>query len=361
MRVLMVGVDENTVGGMLTVVQNYQKASDFCDSTHLEYIATATRAGAWGKIKKMLLGFARIAFTIRKHDIDIVHVHMSERGSVFREGFVVLLANTLGSKTIIHMHGAEIETWYKNQWPLVRKLIRYIFCSADRMLILGTKWRPFISEVMQGQTQKIKVLRNAVHVESSNMACASATDILFYGALIKRKGVDDLLQAFAAIKDEIPTMNLRLYGDDQDYRPIEKISEFGLEGRASYGGWVTPDNREQVFANTLVNVLPSYNEGLPMTILESMGYGIPNISTNIAAIPEAVDDGVNGFLVRPGDVEALKQRLLKLCTDKELWQQFSNNAHTKAYDFFSLDSHIKRLLSIYDELLADHSHDEKGF
>lgn len=359
MKVLMVGVDEKTLGGMLTVVQNYMKSEKFCNTTNLEYIATATRGTKREKIQKMLKGFRRIVSTLRRNNIDIVHVHMSERGSVFREGFVVLLAKTLGTKTVIHMHGAEIETWYRQQCSLVQKLTRHIFCASDCMLVLGKEWAPFMSEVMKGQEGKIKVLHNGVHVESSNKAKSSSTNILFYGALIKRKGIEDLLQAFSNIKDKIPFINLCIYGDDQNYHPSEKIKRFRLEGRASYGGWITEDNRERIFANTLVNILPSYNEGLPMTILESMGYGIPNISTRIAAIPEAIEDGVNGFLIHPGDISQLQQRILTLCKDKKLWQEFSNKAYETASQKFSLESHIERLISIYSGLVEDSRQHDK--
>ena len=98
-----------------------------------------------------------------------------------------------------------------------------------------------------------------------------------------------------------------------------------------------------VFSNTLINVLPSYNEGLPMTILESMGYGIPNISTNIAAIPEAITDGVNGFTIEPGDVDSLAEKMKNLILHKDLWVKFSNNAYETAKNEFSIKTHFAQI------------------
>ena len=296
----------------------------------------------------------QIVSTITKHRIDIVHVHMAERGSVFREGFVVLLAKALGAKTIIHMHGADIETWYDHQPFVIKRFTRMIFCSADRMIVLGKNWLPFMQQVMHGHEDKIRVLHNAVHVEDQNMANPDATDVVFYGMLIKRKGVEDLMRAFAMVKDEIPErIQLRLYGDDLNFDPEEKIAEYHLEGRASYGGWLTEETRKQAFANTLVNVLPSYNEGLPMTILESMGYGIPNISTNIAAIPEVIDDGENGYLIKPGDVDVLAERIRIICNDREAWKRMSFNAYHKAKEEFSLENHFEQLISTYNNLIEE--------
>ena len=263
----------------------------------------------------------------------------------------------MGCKTIIHMHGATIEDWYKRQNIVVKKIIEKIFCSADKMIVLGDLWLPFMKKVMGNENEsKLAVLHNAVNVPSSNSYNLDATEILFYGMLIQRKGIDDLLEAFRAIKDEVPIeIKLALYGDDYDSEEkIEaKIKRFDLEGRAEYRGWLTPENREKVFSKAIVNVLPSYNEGLPMTILESMGHGIPNISTNIAAIPEAISDGINGYLITPGDINSLKEKMKNVILNRKIREKFSESAYETAKKEFSIDSHINRLLKIYKDILDD--------
>lgn len=351
MNVLMIGVDETSIGGMLTVVNNYKNNKEFCNQTNLKYIATVIRASKFTKIKTFISKIPEIVSTIKKNNIDIVHVHMAERGSVFREGFVVLIAKCMGCKTVIHMHGADIEKWYNKQNILIKKIIAWIFCLSDRMIVLGENWLPFMKSVMAKHEDKIRVLHNAVNVEETNKANANATDILFYGMLIKRKGIEDVLAAFEKIKDDIPdTIHLKLYGDNKEFDADKKIKEYHLAEKASYEGWMTSDKRAEVFSNVLINVLPSYNEGLPMTILESMGYGIPNISTNIAAIPEAIEDGVNGFVIEPGDVSELADRIKTLVLDKTLWKKFSENAYSTAKKEFSIQAHIKQLLKIYEQI-----------
>ena len=250
------------------------------------------------------------------------------------------------------MHGADIEDWYNKQFVLIKKLIANIFCAADVMIVLGDNWLPFMRSVMVGNEKKIKVLHNAVYVEADNKANVNATDILFYGMLIKRKGIEDLLAAFEKIKDDIPkNIHLRLYGDNKEFDVLNKLKEYHLEERASYEGWMTSEKRQTVFSNTLINVLPSYNEGLPMTILESMGYGIPNISTNIAAIPEAITDGVNGFTIEPGDVDSLAEKMKNLILHKDLWVKFSNNAYETAKNEFSIKTHFAQLMKIYEQIM----------
>ena len=89
-----------------------------------------------------------------------------------------------------------------------------------------------------------------------------------------------------------------------------------------------------------------------MTILESMGYGIPNISTNIASIPEAVIDGINGNLSPPGDVDRLAYVMKRLSLDVDLRISYSQEAYLKAKEEFSLPYHFKKLLNIYGELAS---------
>lgn len=354
MNVLMIGVDDASVGGMLTVVNNYRTNEYFCKKTNLQYIATVIRANKLKKITTFISKIPEIIFTIKNKKIDIVHVHMAERGSVYREGMVVLIARAMGCKTVIHMHGANIETWYDNRVALNKMLISWIFNQADRMIILGENWRPFMERVMRGHEDKIRVLHNAVQVESCDMANENARNILFYGMLIQRKGIDDLLEAFSSLIREIPDdICLTLYGDDHDAdeKIQTKIAKYDASNRIKYQGWLTEENRREVFHNSLINVLPSYNEGLPMTILESMGYGIPNIATNIAAIPEAIDNGMNGFVIQPGNVRELKDSMKKLVTDKDLWKKFSENAYNDAKNKFSIQAHISTLLKIYNQLL----------
>lgn len=355
MKVLMVGVDKTSVGGMLTVINNYLNNKEFCKQTHLKYIPTVIRANKLVKIITFIKKIPLIKRTIKKDSIDIVHVHMAERGSVFREGYVIHLAKKMGCKTVIHMHGAKIEDWYNNQGKFVQKIVRNIFNSADCMLVLGERWKPFMVSVMGEENEaKIKVLHNAVKVPNTNLYNPNAKNILFYGMLINRKGIDDLLKSFKDIMFQLPTdVNLVLYGDDHDSseKIQDKIHRFDLEKRVKYQGWLTSKNREKVFKNTMINVLPSYNEGLPMTILESMSYGIPNVSSNIVAIPEAIKNGVNGYLITPGDTQDLENKMLYLVKHGDVRRKISNEAYETVKKEFSLQNHFKKLIAIYESII----------
>lgn len=80
-----------------------------------------------------------------------------------------------------------------------------------------------------------------------------------------------------------------------------------------------------------------------MSILETMSYGIPNVTTNVASIPEVVFDGKNGYLIEPGDVTALAEKLKDLILNDEKRSVFSNNAHELISNEFSLETHLEKI------------------
>ena len=355
MTVLMVGVDRSRRGGMWSVVENYLNDKDFCRRINLIYIPTAT----FGSIPRRLVFSAKSFWSIYKlmkhQKVDIVHIHMAEKGSVFRKGVVQLMAKRAGCKTILHMHGADFESWYLGSGPRIRSLVRKILDRADRILILGHYLEPFVKSLLS-DPDKTAVLYNSVEVPPENPYRSSATKILFLGVPIQRKGIFDLLSAFQILDGELPPeYQLMICGADDGFNSgiSSRIKELRLENRVVLKGWIGKEEKSAVFGQTCVNVLPSYHEGLPMTILETMAFGIPNISTNVAAIPEIVEDGKNGVLIEPGNVEDLARAIQKLVLDRDLREKMSESSFRKIESGFSIGGHMDRLLNLYRELLTE--------
>jgi glycosyltransferase involved in cell wall biosynthesis len=347
----MIGVDKTSLGGMLTVIENYINCEEFLKKTNLIYIPTVINRCKLLKIVFFFRALVKILITIISKKINIIHVHMSEKSSVFREGIIILLGKLFRCKTIIHLHGATFEKWYKNQISIVQKMVRYIFNNADKVLVLGEIWKRSISNIMDN-TDKIEVLYNAVNIPSNNLYSNNANNIIFLGVLIERKGIDDLLKAILKIKDDIPSsIRVKLYGVDVYGNIEEKIKSLNLERIVEYSGWINSENKKECFSHAILNILPSYNEGLPMSILETMAYGIPNISTNIAAIPEAISNGGEGILVQPGDISGISKAILQIVNNPDLRSIYSINSYKKVNMKFNIKDHIDRVYNIYSNLL----------
>lgn len=351
MNVLMVGVDESTKGGMWTVVENYLNDKSFVKDNNLVYIPTSiTGCSIPKRLIFTLKAYARIVKAYQKTKFSIVHVHMSERASIRRKGIVMKYAQKRGAKIVLHMHGAEFEVLYRAMNESKKAYVRNTLELADKIIILGEYWRGFVGGLVSDPS-KVCVVYNGVVVPKSYKYSQTSNNILFLGAVSKRKGIDTLLDALkdkASILSESCCVNI--YGPDVEGDFENRIEENGLSEWVKYCGWLDKKNKAQVLENSSINILPSYNEGLPMTILEAMSYGVPSITTSVAAIPEAVN-GKNGIVIEPGDKDALANALVNLTFNKEKRIQLSKQAYIDAINKFSVEKHIAQVQEIYREII----------
>lgn len=347
-KVLMIGTDKSTGGGMWTVANSYINNETYNESVSLKYVPTYKVGSIIVRASFALEAYIKIILQLLINKPQILHAHMAEKGSVYRKGIAIKIAKVFGCKIVVHMHGAEFQEWYEGLKTSKKHYVASILNEADKIIILGEYWKQFIGTIVS--IEKIEVIYNAVE-QKKYIYNPDGSTVLFLGAVGKRKGAYDLVNAFSEIKDRIPkNINLKFYGPDFEKRITDIIYNCSAKERIQYCGWLDTENRYRVFSDTICSVLPSYNEGLPMTILETMSSGIPNISTNIAAIPEVVTAS-NGFLIEPGDIDALKQALIQICSDRELRIEKSNFSYNDIKNNFGIDKNINAVLSLYRDLL----------
>lgn len=349
MNVLMTGVSPDTRGGMWSVAQSELDSSAFRKETNCTYIPTATRGSLLKKIRFAFFALCKVFFYLLFHRPDLIHCHMSERGSVARKRIVLELSRLFGCKTVLHLHGAELEQWYRNSPVLVKCFVRTTLHRADLILLLGDYWRPFMREL--GVEDRCRVLHNGVECLEENHRSSAASGLLFLGEVGERKGAFDLLEAFRLALPDLPEeTDLFFYGPGDLEEMRERIRLYELQDRVFCPGWLGKDEKPKVFSKTAVHVLPSYHEGLPMSILETMAAGIPNIATDIAAVPEVID-GSNGVLVTPGDVTQLATALTKLMRNETERSILSEAAFQSIQKGFSVETHVKQLMEYYREMI----------
>ncbi len=148
MKLLMVGVSPDRTGGMWTVANNFIQNKDFVKKTNLEYVATSTNGSLMHRIKFMIKSFFEIRKKLKKDKFDIVYVHMAEKGSVFRKGYVLKLAKKKKCKTIIQMHAGPIMEWYNSCGRIKKRMAKKIFNRADIFLVLGDYWKKEITSIV---------------------------------------------------------------------------------------------------------------------------------------------------------------------------------------------------------------------
>lgn len=346
-KVLMVGTAKSTGGGMWTVANGYITSQLYNKKISLKYIPTFVVGSKLKRVLFAFIAYIRILWDLLIRRPKIMHVHMAEKGSVFRKGIAMLFGKIFGCKIVVHMHGAEFQSWYEALEEEKKNKVTAILNRADKIIILGEYWKPFVSTIVP--IDKIVVIYNAV-AQKEKMYNPDGSTLLFLGAVGQRKGAYDLVEAFSGIADKLPeNIVLKFYGPDFEKKIGRVIKDSAVSSRIEYCGWLNNVQKSDVFKETICSILPSYNEGLPMTILETMAVGIPNISTRIAAIPEVVDEN-NGYLINPGNQEQLKQAIIAVCNSREDRIHKSDFAYNTIKKKFNIESNIKQTLFIYKEL-----------
>lgn len=141
--------------------------------------------------------------------------------------------------------------------------------------------------------------------------------LIFVGRITAIKGLRVLLAAFARARATRPGLHLTLVGDGDDRAHLERLAA-PLGGAVHFAGYLSQGAVAAALAESDAMVLPSFAEGLPVVLMEAMASARPVIATQVAGVSELVEDGVSGFVVPPGDEDALADRIGRLADDPGL-------------------------------------------
>lgn len=344
-NILIVSPSLKNNGGITTVVKNYLNSKINYNFYNLE---TQIDGKAIKKIVYFVKAFFNIKKIIKKNKIDIVYFHISEGASIKRTELLLKKIKKLNVKTILHHHGANFLTWYESLNNTKKNKVTTMLSSVDTNIVLSEKLKKEYLKIVK--INNIEFVYNGVNVTNENKYLLNFNDrkyILFLGRLGERKGIYDLIEALR--EANIPSMyKLVICGDGEIEKVQSLVNTYHLSEKVIVKGWIDGNQKEEILNNTIINILPSYNEGLPMSILETMSLGIPNISTNIASIPEVIKNNETGILISPGDVNALKKSL-EILNDVGLLKKISVNSFNIIKSDFSLEKQIKSTIKIFEK------------
>lgn len=351
-KVLTIGSSQEVKGGITTVIEqflNYQ-----WDNIDMSLLPTYVEGSKIKQIFFFCKAILKFLIILVLNRPNIVHIHMSYNGSFYRKLFVVKLSKKFKVKTILHLHGSEFKLFYEKSCLTVKNKIKCLFETVDQTVVLGKDWLEFVQDV--SPEANIIVCNNAVDIPIEITTLSEGSfNILFLAVLLKRKGVYDLIEVIRQLKDEeffkMKNIKFIVAGDGPEYQTIlHLIQEYGLEPMVDVVGWVDNDKKHELLKISQLLVLPSYNEGLPMAILEAMSYGIPIISTDVGSIAEVVIPNRTGYLIQPGNQGQLKISIIDIVTDRLLWKNLSMNARNLISENYNIKKYLSNFQAIYTKL-----------
>jgi glycosyltransferase involved in cell wall biosynthesis len=298
----------------------------------------------------LLIAFAKLIWGRATRQIAGVHVNMAERLSVVRKGLVVVVSHQLGIPVLLHLHAAQLPQFYGRLPRWARAAVRYVFAVASEVVVLGDVSKRFVVDELGVPESRVTILINGVPAPRSGSPRSRSDDqvrIVFLGNLLERKGVTDLLDALA--RPELAGLNWRATfgggGDVGRYRAA--VIERRLQHRVDFPGWRDQAQACALLSNADILVLPSYDEGLPLVILEAFARDAAVICTPVGEIPNELVDGRHAVFVRPGDVVGIAAALVALIKDPQRRAELARAGRALYDQRYSMEVFFNNLLVIY--------------
>lgn len=176
--------------------------------------------------------------------------------------------------------------------------------------------------------------------------------VLFVGRLTKYKGVECLLHAFSLLLKDYKDVVLCIRGSGPESPRLHQLeSELGLKGKVLWPSYIPNSDMPRLYTASNLFVLPSLIEPLGIAALEAMGSGRPVVANRVGGLADLIEEDINGYLVSPGSVEALRGAMLRILEDERLEKRLGLESRRLVEEKFSWEVVAKRVLHLYENLL----------
>ena len=358
-RICMIVQQPDVQGGIAAVTSGYY-GSVLEQDYDIRYVESYCNGSKLKKLTKALKGYAEFSKVLREFKPELVHMHTSFGASFYRMQPFLFMAKKRGIPVVDHLHGADFKSFYTEASDKKKAKIKKIYGKFDRIIVLSEEWKTTMSEVVS--VDKMTVIENYAkplkedEVEPLVDKRFADKKVLFLGELGQRKGGYDFADIVKEAQSKDPDIKFIFCGSgsEADEKAIKEAvcgaSKSNRE-KISFPGWVRGADKDKFLREAALFMLPSYQEGLPMSILDAMGYGLPIVSTEVGGIPQLVDEGVSGKLSKAGDTKAIGSAIADLLKDRNKYEAASKASLSIARERFGFDAHVKRLERVYEEIL----------
>ncbi|MGB5758962.1 MAG: glycosyltransferase, partial [Acidimicrobiales bacterium] len=285
-----------------------------------------------------------LADQVRSRGLGHIHNHFGDSSCTVS----MLAAELAGVPYSFTLHGSGI-FFEARTWRLDEKLNRAAFCAC-------------ISHFTRSQAAIFAAPEAMDHlhlihcgVEPDKLTPITHRDdarrLIFVGRVVEQKGLGDLFQSLVSLADRAPKLSLTIVGDGPDRVTLERqAADLGLADRVTFVGSKSQSEVAALLPTADIFVLPSYAEGVPVVVMEALGSEMPVVATFVGGMAELVEDGVTGYLVRPGDPDQLADRIERLLGDRGLRQRMGKAGRDKVVNEFDSAAEARRLGVLFTNL-----------
>lgn len=308
------------------------------------WLAFRTARPGWRGLLYQIFYFQEaviLARALQRQGIEHLHNHLGDVS-----GTVTLLACTLtGIGYSMTIHGPHI-FFDPTHWALREKLkySRFVVCIShyckSQMMLFSDQadWGRLLvihCGVDVGQFRQIEVKPRA-------------RKLLYTGRLASEKGLPVLFESLKLLDQQGYDFELTLVGDGEERKSLEELAQqMDIAGRLVFAGFASQDGVRGYLLQSDVFILPSFAEGVPVSLMEAMACGIPVIATQVGGIAELIETGETGLLVPPSDPAMLRDAIARYLDNYDLRKKVSRLGRKKVMSDFSLDSEVDQLVRLF--------------
>lgn len=309
------------------------------------------------KIKKQLaflFDLLRFTLFILFSSVKIVHLNPSlGSNAIQRDGLLCYIAKLFNKKVYIHWHGWNPDNEYLLEGKSLNFLKHTIF-KADHIKFLSSSFsnlfiaKGYKNKTSLGNTFIDNALLDGFKPLSKNN---KTINILFLSTISKNKGIYLALELFMELVNEYNT-TLTIAGNGPELENVKKIIPLEISDKITFTGHVSGREKIEVYRNADIYLFPSFYEGMPTSVLEAMGFGLPIICSSVGALPDFFENGKMGFILNKDDMDGFRIALESLIKNKQLRESIGAYNHTYATNHFLASNTVNRIDEDYKALIS---------
>jgi glycosyltransferase involved in cell wall biosynthesis len=341
----MLGAGPGTPGSIASVVEAYRVHGLF-RRWPIDYLPTHERGGALRNAACALGALRRFIGVLARERGTVVHLHTEATRGFWRDALFMALAIAARRPIILQLHGGGFQRFYDGADGLARASIRFLLDHAA-LIVVPCEAVGVWTRGVARRAQVVCVPDPVAPVQAPQHGGRPSL-VLFLARLDPANGVFDLLEALSGVRAAVPGLRLMCAGEGDRAAVARYAERLGIADMVRFTGWVGPSAKRALLESAMVFALPSYDEALPVSLLEAMAAGVPVVVSPVGGVPEVVVDGVSGFFAAPGDIASLRRLITKLLTDRPLGERIG----AAARDSVRLRCAPERALAKLGELYA---------
>ncbi|MGR3906107.1 glycosyltransferase family 4 protein [Burkholderia sp. SR8] len=288
---------------------------------------------------------------------DIVHFHVSVRGSFYRKLLLYRIAKLCRRRAIFHLHSGNFDRFADRAGLLTRMAIRWFVSNADVAVGVSQASAQVLNRFRNGSGDARVIGNMAVDAQNAAAPVSSAPVpvrpyIAFAGRLTEQKGLPMLIEALAQLSRQGDAIDLVLAGEGDTRRWRDYAQNRGVADRVRFAGWLGGSRKSSFYRDATLFCLPSRFESFGIAALEAMFYGVPVVATRVGGLAELIDDGVTGYLVEPDDAAALAGVIHAIARDPALRERMGLAARERARRLYTAEAIVARYVDCYRQIVG---------